>query len=291
MVLSLCERLLGDTQDAEDAFQATFLVLVRKAGSIRNPDALGSWLFGIASGWPCRPGSGPGRAAGRSNVWWIVARSDAGLRSWLIPQIRNQPGPNSTRRWTVYRSRSGLRSLLHYFQGLSTETIAQRLGCRRGTVLSRLARARSRLKNSSNSAGSSRLPPWPCWRRASTARRSGPRATPACHDAGRGQPGTRWSHAQERGLLDGCLAGCSNTERTHLVPGTQDLDDSCDPRVGWTCLWFLVRSASAGHSGEVATFREQTQPILGHLNRGRIPDSDGTATRVRWRRTSDPAAL
>src|SRR5271165_6316719 len=49
MVLSLCTRLLGDTQDAEDAFQATFLVLVRKAGSIRNPDALGSWLFGIAS--------------------------------------------------------------------------------------------------------------------------------------------------------------------------------------------------------------------------------------------------
>ncbi len=42
-------RLLGNTHDAHDAFQATFLVLVSKAGSIRRRDSVGGWLFGIAS--------------------------------------------------------------------------------------------------------------------------------------------------------------------------------------------------------------------------------------------------
>src|SRR5260370_1442693 len=44
MVLAACRRVLGNTHDAEDAFQATFLVLVRKAGSIRRREALGGLL-------------------------------------------------------------------------------------------------------------------------------------------------------------------------------------------------------------------------------------------------------
>src|SRR6476619_964443 len=48
MVLSVCCGILRDPNDAEDAFQATFLVMVKKAGSIRGSDTLGGWLHRVA---------------------------------------------------------------------------------------------------------------------------------------------------------------------------------------------------------------------------------------------------
>ena len=49
MVLGLCRSLVKDSHEAEDAFQATFLVLVRKAASIRRRDTIGPWLHGVAT--------------------------------------------------------------------------------------------------------------------------------------------------------------------------------------------------------------------------------------------------
>src|SRR5690348_11198268 len=48
MVWGICRRLLPTDQDAEDAFQAVFLVLLKKGATIRNKEAVGSWLYGVA---------------------------------------------------------------------------------------------------------------------------------------------------------------------------------------------------------------------------------------------------
>jgi len=145
MVLSVCRRVLRDPHDAHDAFQATFLVLVRKAGSIRRRKSVGGWLFGIARRVAARARLEAARRRHRQTQYAErpmrshdddVARSRDPEPDYgpLIAEIDRLP------------ERFRTPVMLHYFEGLSTEAIAQRLGCPRGTILSRLARARERLR-------------------------------------------------------------------------------------------------------------------------------------------------
>lgn len=140
MVWSLCVRRLGETPEAEDAFQATFLVLVRKAASLHGPQLLGPWLYGVAYRTAMKLRGQRARRKARElplPEQLAEPRSEQmgnELRPILDEEIQRLP--------TKYR----LPVLLCYLQGLSCEEAAQRLGCAKGTIFSRLARARDLLR-------------------------------------------------------------------------------------------------------------------------------------------------
>ncbi len=137
MVLSVCRRTLSDPHDALDAFQATFLVLIRKAGSVRKRRSLASWLFGVAM----RVSAGARRTATRRRE---LERS-AERRSVVASEKATDGGEV----WEeVDRLPEILRTavVLCYVEGLTHEQAADRLGWPVGTVRSRLARARNRLR-------------------------------------------------------------------------------------------------------------------------------------------------
>jgi RNA polymerase sigma factor (sigma-70 family) len=134
MVLGVCRRVLRHEQDAEDAFQATFLVLARKAVSVVPPAAVGNWLYGVA--W---------RAARKARE--AAARRRARERQARLRQAEAHSGPAErhedldrevARLPDIYRTALVLCDL----QGLSRKEAARRLGCPEGTLSSRLAKAR-----------------------------------------------------------------------------------------------------------------------------------------------------
>jgi polysaccharide biosynthesis/export protein len=144
MVLRVCRNILGDSTDAEDAFQATFLVLVRRCGSIRRLESLGSWLYGVAC-----------RVAARARVDAAKRRSverRGALRVVQTIDARGAGEPDRAEFGTVIQEEvqrlpENYRAVvaLCYWEGLTQEQAATQLGCPLGTVRSRLARARNRL--------------------------------------------------------------------------------------------------------------------------------------------------
>ncbi len=144
MVLSVCRRVLGHEQDAEDAFQATFLVLAQRAASLRNKNALASFLHGTAY----HLASKAKRAAGRRRKY---ENSLGALR-----QPRSPADPAEDLLWRevrllldeeIARLPEKFRSVfvLCCLEELSQAEAGRLLGLKEGTVANRLAEARKRL--------------------------------------------------------------------------------------------------------------------------------------------------
>ena len=135
MVLGLCRRMLRCEQDAEDAFQAAFLLLARKAASVRRGEAVAGWLYRTAYRIALRvrqtatPPAGRRSAGGGAGRVGIGAGSGlARLRPVLDDEIHRLPAK--------YR----LPIILCYFQGRTHAEAALELGCPKGTVSVRLQR-------------------------------------------------------------------------------------------------------------------------------------------------------
>jgi RNA polymerase sigma factor (sigma-70 family) len=142
LVLGVCQRLLRYAGDVEDVFQATFLTLVRKARSIRRREALGSWLYRVAYRMAVRLRLQRAKREQRqtSDVDTLAAAEvDDPSRRELGAALDDEVSQLPER----YRA----PVVLCYLQGLTTSEAARVLGCPQGTVLSRLAWARQRLRN------------------------------------------------------------------------------------------------------------------------------------------------
>ena len=141
MVWGVCRRLLGDDHDAEDAFQATFLVLVRNARSISKQDSAGSWLYGVAYRTALKARAEAARRRSRERQGTVMSGSDPFLDAdWrdLRPVIDQE----LNRLPEKYRA----PIVLCYLEGKTNEEAAQQLGWTKGTVSGRLARARDMLR-------------------------------------------------------------------------------------------------------------------------------------------------
>lgn len=137
MVWGVCRRVLSNYHDAEDAFQATFLVLVRRAASIAAPELLANWLYGVA------------------HQTALKARATVAKRKVRERQVTEMPEPAAVERdlWNDLQplldqelsrlpDSSRVVIILCDLQGKTRKEVARHLGLPEGTVGSRLARAR-----------------------------------------------------------------------------------------------------------------------------------------------------
>jgi RNA polymerase sigma factor (sigma-70 family) len=138
MVWGVCRRILGDAHDAEDAFQATFLVLVRRAASVRAN--VGSWLYGVAHRTALKARANRAKRQARErSVTGMPEPAGTDQEVWddLQPLLDQE----LSRLPEKYRAVLVLRDL----EGKTGREAARQLGCPEGTAASRLARARAML--------------------------------------------------------------------------------------------------------------------------------------------------
>ena len=147
MVLGVCRRVLDDPNDVDDAFQATFLLLVKKARSIRNRDDLATWLHGVARRVAVRARVDARRRRLRERAGADVGRRPSEVRASggdpEIAELRGVIDDELARLPERYRSPLVLCDL----EGESHEQAAEQLRCPVGTIKSRLSRGRERLRS------------------------------------------------------------------------------------------------------------------------------------------------
>ncbi len=138
LVLNTCRTVLKDLNAADDAFQATFVLLFRKAGSIRGRDAVGAWLHRVAYRTALEAQSAAARrreveqAAGRLRGVETRAPDDSG--AVLHEEIERLP------------DRFRLPVVLCDLEGLTRDQAADHLGCTEGALRNRLAKGRDLLR-------------------------------------------------------------------------------------------------------------------------------------------------
>jgi RND family efflux transporter MFP subunit len=140
LVFGVCRRMLPDFRDAEDAFQAVFLALARKAHGIAKREALAAWLYRVAFRTAVTARSRWARHAGReqplddSSVSSVPVEPNGEMAAHLDEELRRLPE----------RLRTPI--ILCFLEGRTVDEAARELGCPRGTVASRLARAKAKLR-------------------------------------------------------------------------------------------------------------------------------------------------
>lgn len=140
LVLGVCQRILQHAHDAEDAFQATFLILARKAHTIHGHQSLASWLYKVAFRLALRLRARQARRqAGERQMWDRSAPAVSEPQDWELQLLLTQEVHNLPEK---YRA----AVVLCYLQGCTNEEAARRLNCPTGTVKIRLLRAREMLR-------------------------------------------------------------------------------------------------------------------------------------------------
>jgi HlyD family secretion protein len=141
LVLRVCARVTGDQHAAEDAFQATFLILARKAATIRDRASVSSWLLGVARRVSSRARVQRSQRAAQERTG-LSLPDDRGSARDGTPELFPEVIEEVDRLPEKYR----LPIVMCYLQGMTHEDAAGQLGVPVGTLKTRLARARERLR-------------------------------------------------------------------------------------------------------------------------------------------------
>ena len=143
MVISVCRQSLGTSHDAEDAFQATFLILVRRAGAIRSRDSIGSWLYGVARRVSARARYDIARRRTREQR----AGVEVGQTAERMPEARDELAASLAEEIARLPEKYRTPVLLCELGGQTHAQAARQLNWPIGTVSGRLSRARELLRS------------------------------------------------------------------------------------------------------------------------------------------------